>query len=516
METADPPDKQLSPTRDGSLEEGLSTGRDMEMDRGNNLELQGVEKDRDAGNSAEKESNASEGSDRGVAKEGLAQHRPISQERVVGDLKGSWVGVVQGQKVLKKYEVDVQMQDGIGSVIVPEEITKDVAPLWDDFLIGKFLDVAPHIGKVHAIVNKIWTLNDRTQKVEVFEVNETMMKFRILNAADKGRVLRRGMWNIAGVPVVLTKWSPVIEKEKPPAQSIPLWVHIKHVPINMFSWQGLSFVTSPIGSPVRLHPETAQCLNIEEAKIFVKVDLTKDLPTKMKFTIEGKEVMVEYSYPRLPTKCPRCEKWGHTIRRCPQENAELIEEKKQVEEGEITETQIGEKVDDDAQQMLQDRHELVEKVDDKAQQQKHQGYNDLVANGKEVEKTPEEKNKPIRKNDQEWSEISPGKASRSSSHRELKFGQVSLLTKSRFSVLEEDDDNEKMDRENLENTEKENVEEIQEEKDETEIQEKDEVRISRQVLPRDSKMNHRYLRDKGGQKAQDMDPSYLNKKKSRR
>ena len=71
--------------------------------------------------------------------------------------------------------------------------------------------------------------------------------------------------------MILTKWSPVIEKEKAPVQSIPMWVHVKNVPIKMFSWEGLSFLTSPIGSSGRLHPETAQCLNIEVAKIFVRI-----------------------------------------------------------------------------------------------------------------------------------------------------------------------------------------------------------------------------------------------------
>ena len=210
------------------------------------------------------------------------------QNAGLGGTKGSWVGAVQGKKHLQKYEVEISMEDGVGSIKVPEEITKDVVPLWNDFLIGKFLDVAPHIAKVHAIVNKVWALNDKTQKIDVFEVNSTTMKFRIPNQADKNRILRRGMWNLAGVPVVVTKWSPVTEKEKPQAQAIPMWVHLKNVPIDMFSWQGLSFVASPLGTPVRLHPETVQCLNIEVAKIFVNVDLTKDLPKKMNFNIQGR------------------------------------------------------------------------------------------------------------------------------------------------------------------------------------------------------------------------------------
>lgn len=140
--------------------------------------------------------------------------------------------------------------------------------------------------------------------------------------------------------MVLMKWSPVTEKEKPLVQLIPMWVHIKNVPVNMISWQGLSFVTSPIGSPVRLHPETAQCLKLDVAKIFVNVDLTKDLPMKMNFNIEGKEVLIEYTYPKLPTKCSICDLWGHSVKTC--KNGKEIQIEKQqesLEEGEIVDKQ---------------------------------------------------------------------------------------------------------------------------------------------------------------------------------
>ena len=488
MSTADPPDVLISPTR-GST----SLGETRVLDGSMKVCVEGVSVD---DGSTEKSPTIS---NLGVANPGISPEKVIEngvkeKTQVVSNLevskegsKNSWVGVVQGQKVLKKYDVEIQMQDGIGSVMVPEEITKGVAPLWDDFLIGKFLDVAPHIAKVHAIVNKIWTLNDKAQRVEVFEVNETMMKFRILNNADKNRVLRRGMWNIAGVPVVLTKWSPVIEKEKPPTQSIPMWVHIKNVPVKLFSWQGLSFVTSPLGSPVRLHPETTQCLNIEVAKIFVKVDLSKDLPKKMKFNIEGEEVMVEYIYPWLPTKCPKCEKWGHTVKRCPQGNEEQSEEKDQIEEGEIREVQSEEKVEKEGKE--EDR---VVHMKNKEEEKKFEEVEENTEKEKELE----------------WSEITPGKASRSPnmSQRGLEYDQVSLITESRFSVLSPE--------EGMQDDE-ENVEQIAVPSN-SKLKEKEEVRVSRQVLPRDSKLNHRYLGDKGGQKAQEGDPSYLKKKKSRR
>ncbi|KAF3594699.1 hypothetical protein DY000_02025682 [Brassica cretica] len=103
---------------------------------------------------------------------------------------------------------------------------------------------------------------------------------------------------------------------------------------------------------------------------------------------------------------------------------------------------------------------------------------------KEVERNTE-KEKEL-----EWSEITPGKASRSpnTSQRELEYDQVSLITKSRFSVLSPD--------EGMQDNE-ESVEQIAVQST-LKLKEKEEVRVLRQVLPRDSKLNHRYLGDKGG------------------
>lgn len=116
------------------------------------------------------------------------------------------------------------------------------------------------------------------------------------------------------------------------------------------------------------------------------------------------------------------------------------------------------------------------------------------------EKTPEAVTKG---NNEEWEDVSPGKAS--CSPRELEFGQVSILTKSRFSVLapvEEGDPPENEDKQS------------QSGEDGSSSEEKEEEMIHQKYLPRDSKINHRYL--KGGQKAQEASQRNLNRKKPRR
>ncbi|KAF8098611.1 hypothetical protein N665_0263s0040 [Sinapis alba] len=206
--------------------------------------------------------------------------------------------------------MEIKLTVGVGFVNVSDEIFKDAFPLWKDFLIGRFLEKAPHIAKVHAIVNKIWVLRDKAQMIDVYKINSTTMKFKIGNSITRNGVIRRAMWNIAGIPVVMAKWNPLTEDIKQETHSIPLWVHLRNVPMDMFSWKGLSFVS------IQLHPETEQSQNFKIAKILVKVDLSKEMPKSMNFNIHGKETLVEYSYPWLPPKCTACGKWGHLVKAC--------------------------------------------------------------------------------------------------------------------------------------------------------------------------------------------------------
>lgn len=95
-----------------------------------------------------------------------------------------------------------------------------------------------------------WRYGDSAAKVDVYDVNATMMRFTVPNPKAREKILQRGMLNIAGVPMVVSKWTPKIEEEKQEEEAIPMWVHLKNVPLHMFSWETLSFITSSVGFPV--------------------------------------------------------------------------------------------------------------------------------------------------------------------------------------------------------------------------------------------------------------------------
>lgn len=231
--------------------------------------------------------------------------------------KTSWSAVVQNHPTLRKHDLSFTELDGSPVVDIPDDVIEDSPPLWEDFIIGKFLSKAPHVGKIHVIVNKIWPLGEKAGKIDTFVVNDFTIKFRIRDRSTRLRVLHRHMWNIAGIPMYASKWSPIVEEAQPSMTSVPLWVILKNVPHQMFSWDGLGFLASAVGHPTKLHPDTESCKSFEEARVSVIADLSKELPKSFRFkSRKDIDAVVEFSYPWLPARCVSCKNWGHKSEDC--------------------------------------------------------------------------------------------------------------------------------------------------------------------------------------------------------
>lgn len=80
--------------------------------------------------------------------------------KIVPVMQRSWVTVAKQQKGLKCYDLEISVLEGKQSVNVPSEVVEKANPLWDDFVIARFLETAPHVAKVHMILNKIWMFGE--------------------------------------------------------------------------------------------------------------------------------------------------------------------------------------------------------------------------------------------------------------------------------------------------------------------------------------------------------------------
>ncbi|KAF8106041.1 LOW QUALITY PROTEIN: hypothetical protein N665_0148s0028 [Sinapis alba] len=373
---------------------------------------------------------------------------PSDQKR--DKVKSTWGNVVQNGPGLTEHVLEVKKIEGREVVTVPDSVIQDQPPLWEDLLEGRFLAPAPH-NPYHR--NKIWPLGNASIKIDVFEVNENTVKFRIKDEATRHRVLRRGMWNIANIPMVLSKWAPIVEEEEEQEiKIIPMWIKMKNVPHKMFSWEGLSFIASAVGKSKRLHPETILCNSFEEAKVFVEADMTKELPKSHRFKSKlGVDAEVDFIYPWLPDKCTICSKWGHLSKACKAkvklltrtvavevEGESGIAEKDEVRVGGETEAVV---VESDADSISSTSGEgitfneqtgivVTEETGKTAECNEVSVLNVLVETANEKENAEEEEDK--------WLDVSPTKQGRGGS----KSSSPVVVSPSRFAVLTEEESRE--------------------------------------------------------------------------
>lgn len=338
------------------------------------------------------------------------------------------------------------------------------------------------MAKVHMVVNKIWRYGELESKVDVYEVNARTMRFRISNPKAREKILKRGMWNIAGVLMVVTKWAPKIEEEKQEEDSIPMWVHLRKVPLHMYSWEGISFMTSTVGFPDTLHPETIACTNLEVAKVFVNVDITKSLPKEIDFEKGGKEFTVEFHYPWLPAKCSKCSKWGHTERVCAMNGKD--KKKKEM----LVQSEGGSEI----------QKEVLDDITERKEEQR-------------VQDTPEKKGVENEKREEEnglnWSMVSPAKAGRS--HLSQENATDIQISDSKYSVLSTDVSGENEEGEILGEDHDNEEEEV---RVMNEIRESEEDQLEEDILAQQDKARSRAEIQKGARrgpkpKAMDVNPS---------
>lgn len=209
--------------------------------------------------------------------------------------------------VLKKKSVKVN---------IPNEVISRNQNRWDDFIIGQFHGKAPSPGALHAITNGIWS--NKRKDISVSKLSERAFLIKIPCSMTRKRVLAQGMWHIEKQSMFVAKWVPGIQPVIPELKTAPVWLDFHHVPLQFYSEEGLEHIAGALGKPLFLHPFTANMTNLEVARVYTIVDLTKPLPEAVNVRFDSGHIQrVAVTSPWLPPTCDHCQEVGHNIKRCP-------------------------------------------------------------------------------------------------------------------------------------------------------------------------------------------------------
>ncbi|KAL0445481.1 UNVERIFIED_CONTAM: hypothetical protein Slati_1676000 [Sesamum latifolium] len=91
-------------------------------------------------------------------------------------------------------------------------------------------------------------------------------------------VIEGGPWLFQGQPIVLQRWEPGMALRKHKHTQVPVWIKLRHLPVEFWTTEGLSMVASGIGRPLYPDAITKACTRLDFARVCIMLDISSKLP----------------------------------------------------------------------------------------------------------------------------------------------------------------------------------------------------------------------------------------------
>lgn len=93
------------------------------------------------------------------------------------------------------------------------------------------------------MINKLWGRDD---SVEICPMNDGMYVIQLPNSSAKDKILEYDSWHIQNKPLLIKKWIPGIKPLQVNLSKLPIWLHLREVPLELFNREGVSYIASVI------------------------------------------------------------------------------------------------------------------------------------------------------------------------------------------------------------------------------------------------------------------------------
>ncbi|KAL0288912.1 UNVERIFIED_CONTAM: hypothetical protein Sangu_2637400 [Sesamum angustifolium] len=213
--------------------------------------------------------------------------------------------------------VNPSIQNGEVIVRPSIDVVRAGSRRWDCTAVGYFLGRKPYYHHLNDYVRSVWP--------EVKEVTATsngfyFFKFKTEVAMEE--VIEGGPWLFQGQPIVLQRWEPGMVLRKHKHTQVPVWIRLRHLPVEFWTNEGLSTVASGVGRPLYQDTITRACTRLDFARVCVMLDISSTLPKHLVVMMpkeNGSEIpcKVEVEYEWVPPKCKQCMSLGHSMATCP-------------------------------------------------------------------------------------------------------------------------------------------------------------------------------------------------------
>ncbi|KAK9078070.1 hypothetical protein SSX86_002127 [Deinandra increscens subsp. villosa] len=238
--------------------------------------------------------------------------------------KGSYAKVTAGNREQLQYCPPVVLETGEKVVMLKTEILVQAKQLYRNHLYGHFVGSDLSLAFVRFNLFKMW----KKQGIVDIQTNGSgIFLFKFESTAGMKAILESGPWVVSNVPLCIKQWEPGVNMDRSDPKTVPTWIIIKGLPMELWNTKGVCQVASCVGHPI-LFDKTTQnkCDNTDGAtgfaRVLVEIKADEDQPDRVRVLypqlggLSTSSVNVCIEYQAKPPKCMYCMVFGHSLEEC--------------------------------------------------------------------------------------------------------------------------------------------------------------------------------------------------------
>ncbi|KAL2228620.1 UNVERIFIED_CONTAM: hypothetical protein Sindi_1841700 [Sesamum indicum] len=164
------------------------------------------------------------------------------------------------------------MQNGEVIVRPSLDAVRNGSKRWKSTAVGYFLGKRPYYHHLKEFAHSVWPALR-----EVTATTKGFFFFQFKTVFDMEEIIEGGPWLFQGQPIVLQKWEPGMAMRKLKHTQVPVWIKLRHLPMEFWTTEELSTVASGVGKPLYPDAITRACTRLDFARVCVMIDATQKL-----------------------------------------------------------------------------------------------------------------------------------------------------------------------------------------------------------------------------------------------
>lgn len=209
---------------------------------------------------------------------------------------------------------NLRLEEGEGDIVdlgdvVPDNQNDNLELL----LIGKLLTDRPfNVDAFKRTMTKVWA---PSQGMVIRVLGPNLFAFQLFHWRDLERIMSGRPWCFENMLIVLKQVEGDEQPEEVTLSHSPFWVRVKNLPFNCRSNAHVKALIEGMGEVLEFEEDAWGLDRYRRVKIML--DVSRPLRRlKVSKDRRGREVVVEFSYERLPFFCFACGVMGHSERDC--------------------------------------------------------------------------------------------------------------------------------------------------------------------------------------------------------